>query len=130
RKVVFVGIEKWDRTPQGRAVPEEYVDEVVRSVHEALGHAGVLPTRKELEEQELWIPMKHIRRVLRDCEVCGQYNAGRRGQRLEGLTIKSTIPWGSVCMDVTGPMGITGKKGEKYLLVLVDSMSGYVTVRA
>ncbi|XP_047225642.1 ribonuclease H-like [Girardinichthys multiradiatus] len=30
RKVVFVGIEKWDRMPQGRAVPEEYVDEVVR----------------------------------------------------------------------------------------------------
>ncbi|KAK5601891.1 hypothetical protein CRENBAI_019311 [Crenichthys baileyi] len=86
-----------------RAVPEEYVDEVVRSVPEALGHAGVLPTRKELEEQELWIPMKHIRRVLRDCGVCGQYNAGRRGQRLEGLTIKSTIPWGSVCMDVAAP---------------------------
>ncbi|MEQ2296913.1 hypothetical protein AMECASPLE_029318 [Ameca splendens] len=45
RKVVFVGTEKWDRTPQGRVVPEEYVDEVVRSVHEALGHPGVLPTR-------------------------------------------------------------------------------------
>ncbi|XP_047214804.1 hemicentin-2 isoform X3 [Girardinichthys multiradiatus] len=110
RKVVFVGIEKWDRMPQGWALPEEYVGEVVLSVHEALGHAGVLPTRKELKEQEFWISMKHIRCVLRDCEVCGQYNAGCRGQRLEGLTIKSTIPWGSVCMDVVGPMGITGKK--------------------
>ncbi|MED6242416.1 hypothetical protein ATANTOWER_004336 [Ataeniobius toweri] len=56
RKVVSVRIEKWDRTPQGRAVPEEYVDEVVRSMYEALGHTGTLPTRKELEEQMLWIP--------------------------------------------------------------------------
>ncbi|XP_014914825.1 endogenous retrovirus group K member 19 Pol protein-like [Poecilia latipinna] len=130
RKIVFVGIEKWDSTPRGREVPEEYVDEVVRSVHEALGHAGVRPTRKELEEHELWIPVKQVQRVLRDCEVCGKYNAGRRGQRLEGLTIKSMIPWGSVCMDVAGPMGTTGKRGEKYLLVLVDSMSGFVIVKA
>ncbi|KAM4521331.1 uncharacterized protein V3H82_002118 [Fundulus diaphanus] len=128
RRIVFVGIEKWDRTLKGRVVPDVYVDEVVRSVHEALGHAGVLPTRKELEEQELWVPLKHIRRVLRGCEVCGRYNAGRRGQRTDGLTIKSTVPWGSVCIDVAGPMGMTGKRGEKYLLVLVKQVLDWNTV--
>ncbi|XP_016521830.1 uncharacterized protein K02A2.6-like [Poecilia formosa] len=130
RKVVFVGIEKWDRTPRGREVPEEHVEEVVRSVHEALGHAGVRPTCEELVEQNLWIPVREVQRVLRGCEVCGQYNAGRRGQRMEGLTIKSTVPWGSICMDVAGPMGINGRKGERYLLVIVDSMSGFVIVKA
>jgi len=49
---------------------------------------------------------------------------------VDGLTIKSTVPWGSVCMDVAGPIGLTGKKGEKYIIVLVDSMSGNVTTRA
>ncbi|GLD65750.1 uncharacterized protein AKAME5_001719600 [Lates japonicus] len=112
RRVIFVGIEKW-----------------VQAVHEVLGHAGTLPTWKELEKQQIWIPESRIRKILKDCEVCGQYNAGRRGQRIEGLTIKSTIPWGSVCMDVAGPMGVTGKKGEKYLLVLVNSMSGYVVIK-
>ncbi|KAK9524355.1 hypothetical protein VZT92_016757 [Zoarces viviparus] len=33
-------------------------------------------------------------------------------------------------MDVAGPLGVPGKGGEKYLLVLVDSMSGYVTTKA
>lgn len=32
-------------------------------------------------------------------------------------------------MAVAGPMGVTGKKGEKYLLVLVDSMSGSVVAK-
>lgn len=130
RRIVFVGIEKWDETPRGRVVPKESVVEVVRAVHETLGHAGAMPTRKELEKQRLWVPGGQIRQILKDCEVCGQYNAGRRGQRVEGLTIKSTVPWGSVCMDVAGPLGVTGKRGEKYLLVLVDSMSGYVTIKA
>ncbi|KAF0022147.1 hypothetical protein F2P81_025601 [Scophthalmus maximus] len=130
RKVVIVGIEKWDKTPKGRVVPEEFVKEVVQAVHEALGHAGTIPTRKELEKQDLWIPEKQIRRILKDCETCGKFNAGRRGQRVDGQTIKSTVPWGSVCMDVAGPLGITGKKGEKYLLVIVDSMSGYVATKA
>ncbi|KAI3351527.1 hypothetical protein L3Q82_020370 [Scortum barcoo] len=124
RRIVFVGIEKWDKTPKGKVVPKESVEEVVQAVHEALGHAGTMPTRKELEKQQLWVPGDQVRHILRDCEVCGRYDAGRRGQRVEGLTIKSTVPWGSVCMDVAGPMGVTGKKGEKYLLVLVDSMSG------
>ncbi|KAE8291451.1 hypothetical protein D5F01_LYC11057 [Larimichthys crocea] len=89
-----------------------------------------MPTRKELEKQQLWIPVGRVRQVLKDCDVCGRYNAGRRGRRVDGLTIKSTVPWGSVCMDAAGPLGITGKKDEKYLLVLVDSMSGYVLVKA
>lgn len=118
RKIVFVGIERWDETPKGRVVPQECVEEVVQAIHEALGHAGTIPTRKALEK-----------RVLKDCEVCGQYNAGRRGQCVDGLTIKSTVPWGSVCMDVAGPMGVTGRKGEKYIIVLVDSMSGYVVIK-
>lgn len=49
RKIVFVGIEKWDKTPKGRVVPEESVVEVVQAVHGALGHAGAMPTRRELE---------------------------------------------------------------------------------
>ncbi|XP_031726767.1 uncharacterized protein LOC116396347 [Anarrhichthys ocellatus] len=123
-------MEKWDETPKGRIVPEESVMEVVQAVHEALGHAGTGPTSKELQKQRLWIPELEIRRILKDCELCGQYNTGPRGQRVDGLAIKGTVPWRSVCMDVSGPMGVIGEKGEKYLLVLVDSMSGYVTTRA
>ncbi|KAE8291464.1 hypothetical protein D5F01_LYC11072 [Larimichthys crocea] len=130
RKIVFVGGEKWEQTPKGRVVPEDSVVQVVQAVHEVLGHAGTMPTRKELEKQQLWVSGGRVRRVFRDCDVCGRYNAGQRRKRVDGLTIKSTVPWGSVCMDAAGPLGITGKKGEKYLLVLVDSMSGYVIVRA
>ncbi|TKS65594.1 hypothetical protein D9C73_028202 [Collichthys lucidus] len=129
RRIVFVSDEKWEQTPKGRVVPEGSVVEVVQTVHEELGHVGTMPTRKELEKQQLWIPGSRVRQILKDCNVCGRYNAGQRGRRGDGLTIKSTVPWGSVCMDAAGPLGITGKKGEKYLLVLVDSMSGYVLIR-
>lgn len=98
RKIVFVGIEKWDNTPQGKIVPKDCVKGVTRAVHEALGHAGADPTRRELERQQLWIPVREIRRVLKDCVKCGRYNAGRRGQRMGGLTIKSTVPWGFAWM--------------------------------
>ncbi|PWA32439.1 hypothetical protein CCH79_00018775 [Gambusia affinis] len=40
-----------------------------------LGHASVRPTRKELEEQELWILVKQVQ--LRGCEVCVK-GSGRR----------------------------------------------------
>lgn len=114
---------------QGPGSPRRVVAGVVQAVHEGLGHAGTLAMWKELEKQHIWIPESQVRRVLKECRVCGQYNAGRRGQRVGGLTVKSAIPWGSVCMDVAGPMGVTGKKGGKYLLVLVDSMSGYVVTK-
>ncbi|KAE8277286.1 hypothetical protein D5F01_LYC24832 [Larimichthys crocea] len=114
RRIVFVGREKWEQTPKGRVVPESSVVEVVQAVHEALGHVGTMPTRKELEKQQLWIPVGRVRQVLKDCDVCGRYNAGRRGRRVDGLTIKSTVPWGSVCMDAAGPLGITGKKVDQW----------------
>lgn len=98
---------------QGPGNPRRVVAGVVQAVHEGLGHAGTLAMWKELEKQHIWIPESQVRRVLEECRVRGQYNAGRRGQRVGGLTVKSTIPWGSVCMDVAGPMGVTGKKGEK-----------------
>lgn len=41
----------------------------------------------------------------------------------DSQTKNSPIPWGSVCMDVAGSMGVTRKK---YPLVFMDSMSGYV----
>ncbi|KAI3365726.1 hypothetical protein L3Q82_000687 [Scortum barcoo] len=62
RRIVFVGIEKWDKTPKGKVVPKESVEEVVQAVHEALGHAGTMPTRKELEKQQLWVPGDQVRR--------------------------------------------------------------------
>jgi len=115
RKIVFVNTEEWDDTPTGKMVPEKAVSGVVQAVHEELGRAGAKPTRRELQKQRLCIKETNVRKFLRNCTVCGQYNAGRRGQRVDGLTIKSMIPWGSVCMDVAGPMALTGKKGEKYI---------------
>ncbi|KAK9519774.1 hypothetical protein VZT92_022482 [Zoarces viviparus] len=109
RQFVFVGIEKWEELPKERVIPEERVEEVVQAVHGALGPAGTVPTRRELETQCLWIPENEVQRILKDCELCGRYNAGRRGQRVRGLTIKSTVTWGSICMDVAGPLGVPGK---------------------
>lgn len=60
RRIVIVGIEKWDKTPKGRVVPKESVMEVVQAVHEALGHAGTRPTPKELEIQQLWIAESQV----------------------------------------------------------------------
>uniref|UniRef100_A0AAV2LBQ8 Integrase catalytic domain-containing protein n=1 Tax=Knipowitschia caucasica TaxID=637954 RepID=A0AAV2LBQ8_KNICA len=130
RKIVLVGAEKWERTEKGRIVPSECIMETVMAVHEEIGHAGIKPTRRELAKLDLWIREKEIRKVLRECTVCGQFNAGRRVKRSDDLTIKSTVPWGSICMDVAGPMGISGKQGERYLIVLVDSMSGYMVAKA
>ncbi|KAI3356022.1 hypothetical protein L3Q82_017294 [Scortum barcoo] len=61
RRIVFVGIEKWDKTHKGKVVPKESVEEVVQAVHESLGHAGTMPTRKELEKQQLWVPGDQVR---------------------------------------------------------------------
>ena len=128
RRIILVGSEKWEESPRGRVIPTEQAESVVQAIHENQGHAGIYPTRQKMEQLRIWTPEKTIREVLKNCTVCGQYNAGRRGQRVGGQSIKSTVPWGSICMDVAGPLGINGKKGEKYLLVLVDSMSGFAVV--
>lgn len=99
----------WDqagiKTPRGTVVLKESMVDVVQIVQKALGHAGT--TWKELERQQLL----QVHQALKDCEVCGQYNSGRGGQRMGGLIIKSTIPWVSVGIDVTGLMGVMGKRG-------------------
>ena len=87
----------------------------MQAVHESNGHAGIIPTRRrageaaslDFGEQNTPCP----------AELWGWYNTGRRGQRVEGLTIRSTVPrdWEK-------------KKGERYLLVLVDFVSGHVVI--
>lgn len=47
----FFGIKEWDESHKGRVVPKVSVQAVVQAVDASLGHAGTLPTRKELEKQ-------------------------------------------------------------------------------
>ncbi|KAK5620249.1 hypothetical protein CRENBAI_026722 [Crenichthys baileyi] len=63
---------------------------VVQSVHKALRTCRRAAYPVKNWKAEAMDPYEaHLARTT-DCGVCGQYNAGRRGQRLEGLTIKST----------------------------------------
>lgn len=51
--VIVVGSDRWEETSKGKVVPQESVEEVVLAALECLGHAGVLPMRRELGKQRL-----------------------------------------------------------------------------
>ena len=95
----------------------------------ATGHHGYKKTLALLKERYLWGSMcADVAKVLKTCMHCWRYVKG--GPR--SLPLKS-IPKGwpgeVLAMDLFGPLPLT-KKGNQYVLVLIDHFSRYVELVA
>lgn len=111
-------------------VPVGLVREVVERVHSAFpgAHLGVNKTANQILRRYFWIGVKDsVKKILAECVTCG----GIKGNGLEAPM--KPLPAGNLFarlqIDFLGEFPET-KKGNKYILTVVDTFSRYLFAEA
>ena len=89
------------------------------------GHLGVKKTLKLFQRRFEGIREKALcQAVVASCEGC-QLGSDYKPQTLPQGKIESTSPWDVFSIDIRGAF-ITGRKGERYILSVIDCFSRYL----
>jgi RNase H-like domain found in reverse transcriptase/Reverse transcriptase (RNA-dependent DNA polymerase)/Integrase zinc binding domain/Integrase core domain len=119
----------WRKGEEGqlRVVPRpEHREDLIRQIHEELGHFGVERTLHLVRQNHWWQGMrKQVQGVVRACSVCDRVRAGfeTRAPVLQPLPIMGLgYRWS---IDYAGPLPIT-KRSNKYVCVMVEHFSKWV----
>ena len=103
---------------------EEKTREVLKRIHTD-GHLGVRKTLWAFRRRFEGIRDKLLyESVVTSCEGC-QLGSDYRPRKVLHGQIESTSPWDMLSIDVMGPF-IGSKKGERYILSIIDCFSKYL----
>ena len=109
-------------------VPEELREILLNRAH-LLGHFGAEAMYKSLFYLgHRWTSMRHdCLKTVKSCIACQRFNIGKHG--FHPLTsISAQLPWDHIALDLKELA--RSKKGNKYLLVVVDVCTRFVFLRA
>lgn len=111
-------------------VPKACRWQICRLCHDDSGHFGLEKTMKRISENYLFPKMRNfVKKYVRACLSCNYYKhpSGKREGELYPIE-KCPIPFHTIHADHVGPFE-TSKKGNKYLLVLVDGFTKFVFIQ-
>lgn len=119
------------KSPSGKLqlyVPAEMVNNIIKFVHEKIGHQAVNKCCQQLQKH-YWFPhMKNsVQNFIQNCIKCIMYSAPTRSKQQRNLynIPKKPIPFDTLHIDHIGPLPtVTSKK--KHLLVVIDSFTKFV----
>lgn len=112
-------------------VPQEMETELIRSVHEKIGHLGIGKCYDQMG-MHYWFPeMKpKIERFVKNCVKCILYSAPARNNERNLYNIpKEPIPFHTLHIDHFGPLPSLVNKRE-HILLIVDAFTKYVKLYA
>lgn len=112
-------------------VPSDMEENVVRLVHEQIGHLGVDKCYDQIR-LNYWFPSMHrkISSVIQNCIRCVMHTAPRRvNERTLHSIPKNPVPFDTLHIDHYGPLPNVSSK-RKYILVVVDAFTKYVKLFA
>ena len=107
------------RTSECVLVPE------VLQAHDYSGHNGFRRTYNAMKRQYYWQGMrKDILRHCKKCHQCALQNQGTGEAGFDHFSVPSLLIE-FICMDLVGPISPQTSKGNKYLLTVIDMLTGY-----
>ena len=93
--------------------------------HDYSGHNGFRRTYNALKRQYYWPGMrKHILKHCKSCHQCSLQNQGPGELEFGHFNVPS-VPMEFICMDLVGPITPQTSKGNKYMLTVIDMLTGY-----
>ena len=93
--------------------------------HDYSGHNGFRRTYNALKRQYYWPGMrKHILKHCKSCHQCSLQNQGPGELEFGHFNVPS-VPMEFICMDLVGPITPQTSKGNKYMLTIIDMLTGY-----
>lgn len=108
-------------------VPDEMIDNIIRTTHEKIGHLGVDKCCEQLRKQ-YWFPQmrNRVENFIRNCLKCIIYSApARKNQRNLYNIPKGDEPFHTLHIDHLGPLPSVRSK-RRYLLVVIDAFTKFV----
>lgn len=108
-------------------VPREMETELIRKVHEKIGHLGITKCYDQMKIH-YWFPERRakIEKFIRNCIRCILYSAPARSNERNLYNIpKQPIPFHTLHIDHFGPLPSLVNK-RKHVLLIVDAFTKYV----
>ena len=114
-----------NKTEECIVVPEVLRNPLLMLAHDYSGHNGFRRTYNALKRQYYWPGMrKHILKHCKSCHQCSLQNQGPRELEFGHFNVPS-VPMEFICMDLVGPITPQTSKGNKYMLTVIDMLTGY-----
>ena len=106
-------------------VPEVLQDSMIILAHNYSGHNGSRRTYNCLKRQYYWPGIrKHIFRHCKKCKECVLQNQGQP-EKCFGHFDSLDLPMEFICMDLVGPIHRPSSRGNKYVLTVIDMLTGF-----
>ena len=113
------------RTSDCVLVPEVLREPLLMLAHDYSGHNGFRRTYNAMKRQYYWPGMrKDILRHCKRCHQCALQNQGTGEVGFDHFNVPS-LPMEFICMDLVGPISPETSKGNRYILTVIDMLTGY-----
>jgi hypothetical protein len=119
-------------TADGRIlVPQVLREKILLRFHDSpfAGHLGVKKTTARIQRRFKWPRMvKEIREYIRNCELCVKRKGGGDNKSPLNPIPPPDHVWQCMAMYIMGPLTPSGINDHKYILVMGEYLTRYVTV--
>ena len=106
-------------------VPQVLQDFMIILAHDYSSHNGSRRTYNCLKRQYYWPGIrKHIFRHCKKCKECVLKNQGQP-EKCFGHFDSPDLPMEFICMDLVGPIHPPRTRGNKYVLMVIDMLTGF-----
>ena len=114
-----------NKTEECIVVPEVLQNPLLMLAHDYSSHNGFRRMYNALKRQYYWPGMrKHILKHCKSCHQCSLQNQ-EPGELEFGHFNVPSVPMEFICMDLVGPISPQTSKGNKYMLTVIDMLTGY-----
>ena len=106
-------------------VPQVLQDFMIILAHDYSGHNGSRRTYNCLKRPSYWPGIrKQIFRHCKKCKECVLQNQGQP-EKCFGHFDSPDLPMEFICMDLVGPIHPPSSRGNKYVLTVIDMLTGF-----
>ena len=115
-----------DKTFKSILVPTVLRDALLTLAHQHSGHNGAPRTYSALKREYYWPGMcKDVFRHCKACYECKLQNQGQPDEDFKHVTVPE-LPMEMICMDLVGPISRVTWSGNRYILTVIDMLTGYM----
>ena len=106
-------------------VPQVLQDFMIILGHDYSGHNGSRRTYNCLKRQYYWPGIR--KQIFRHCKKCKECMLQNQGQpeKCFGHFDSPDLPMEFICMDLVGPIHPPSSRGNKYVLTVIDMLTGF-----
>ena len=106
-------------------VPQVLQESLIILAHDYSGHNGARRVYNCLKRQYYWPGIR--KRIFKHCKQCAECQLQNQGQPEKQFDHFQTpdLPMQFICMDLVGPIHPPSSRGNRYVLTVIDMLTGF-----